>query len=136
MNCQKFETVVSELARGQMMAAEQRGEALAHSDVCEDCAARLRNEEMLLAGCVARRGDGAVECAGQCRRQAARSLSNPHQVCSRVAKRQSSVRYWLVAVAAVLLIAMSVVAFRWTMKRKSMDRSRPITHEEPRPRNP
>ena len=44
MNCQKFESVVSELARGQMMAAEQRGEALAHSDACEDCARRLRDD--------------------------------------------------------------------------------------------
>ncbi len=42
MNCQRFESVVSELARGQMMAAEQRGEALAHSDACDDCAARLQ----------------------------------------------------------------------------------------------
>ncbi len=50
MNCQRFESVVSELARGQMMAAEQRGEALAHSDACEDCAARLRDEEMLTRG--------------------------------------------------------------------------------------
>ena len=41
MNCQRFESVVSELARGQMMAAEQRAEALAHSDACDDCAARL-----------------------------------------------------------------------------------------------
>jgi hypothetical protein len=47
MNCQKFESVVSELARGQMMAAELRGEALAHIDACEDCAGRLRDEEML-----------------------------------------------------------------------------------------
>jgi len=34
MNCQKLESVVSELARGQMMAAELRGEALAHVDAC------------------------------------------------------------------------------------------------------
>ena len=50
MNCQRFENVVSELAREQMMAAEQRGEALAHSETCEKCAARLRDEEMLTRG--------------------------------------------------------------------------------------
>ena len=50
MNCQRFESVVSELARGQMMAAEQRGEALAHSDACDDCAARLHDEQMLTLG--------------------------------------------------------------------------------------
>ena len=50
MNCQRFESVVSELARGQMMAAEQRSEALAHSDVCDDCSARLGDEQMLTLG--------------------------------------------------------------------------------------
>ena len=50
MNCQRFENVVSELARGQMMAAEQRADALAHSDACDGCAARLRDEEMLTRG--------------------------------------------------------------------------------------
>jgi len=42
--------MVSELARGQMMAAEQRTEALAHSDVCDDCAAQLSDEQMLTLG--------------------------------------------------------------------------------------
>ena len=37
MNCQRFEQVVSELARGQMMEAEVRSEALAHSEECERC---------------------------------------------------------------------------------------------------
>src|SRR3954469_15176581 len=50
MNCQRFETAGSELARGQMMGAEQRAEALAHSDVCDDCAARLNDEQMLTLG--------------------------------------------------------------------------------------
>ena len=50
MNCQKFEILVSELARGQMMAAKQRAEALAHSDACVDCAARLQDEQMLTLG--------------------------------------------------------------------------------------
>jgi hypothetical protein len=50
MNCQRFEQLVSELARGQMMEAELRGEALAHSENCEHCLARLRDEEKLTRG--------------------------------------------------------------------------------------
>ena len=50
MNCQRFEQVVSELARGQMMEADVRAEALAHSEQCEYCAARLADEAKLTRG--------------------------------------------------------------------------------------
>ena len=50
MNCQRFEFVVSDLARGQMMEADVRAEALAHGEECEPCAMRLRDEETLTRG--------------------------------------------------------------------------------------
>ena len=50
MNCQKFESIVSELARSQIMEVENRSEALAHSEECAPCRLRLRNEEMLTRG--------------------------------------------------------------------------------------
>ena len=50
MNCQRFESVASELARNQIMEADVRSEALAHSAKCGNCLARLRNEEMLTRG--------------------------------------------------------------------------------------
>ena len=115
MNCQKFESVVSELARGQMMAAEQRGEALAHSGACEDCARRLRDEEMLTRGLhslVAEmdslEAPAAVEAnllqAFRARNVVVPTATRPHS------------RYWLVAVAAMLLIAISVFVVRWTRR--------------------
>ena len=116
MNCQKFESVVSELARGQMMAAQQRGEALAHSDACEDCARRLRDEEMLTRGLHSLAAEmesleapAAVE-ASLLEAFRARQVVVP----APVVRRQSHSAYWLAAVAAMLLIAISVFVFRWT----------------------
>ena len=116
MNCQKFESVVSELARGQMMAAEQRGEALAHSDACEDCAMRLRDEEMLTRGLHSLAAEmelleapASVE-ANLLKAFRARQVVAPAPV---VQRRSHSV-YWLAAIAAMLLIAISVFVFRWT----------------------
>src|ERR1044072_4038411 len=112
MNCQRFETVVSELARGQMMAAEQREDALAHSEVCDDCAARLNDEQMLTLGL-------------QSLASEMESLEAPLAIEAKLLEafrartvvvpitRRSSASYWLVAIAAMLLIAISVVAFRW-----------------------
>jgi hypothetical protein len=116
MNCQKFESVVSELARGQMMAAELRGEALAHSDACEDCALRLRDEQMLTRGLYSLAAEmesseapATIE-ANLLMAFRARQAVVPAPVVS----RQSHSAYWLAAVAAMLLIALSVVVFRWS----------------------
>ena len=114
MNCQRFENVVSELARGQMMAAEQRGEALAHSETCEKCAARLRDEEMLTLGLQSLAAEmetlGAPAAVESKLLEAFRSRS----VVTPIASRRSTSRYWAAAIAAMLLIAISVVVFRWS----------------------
>lgn len=110
MNCQKFENVVSELARGQMMAAEQRREALAHIDGCNHCAARLRDEEMLSRGLrsLAHEMESLAAPATLENKLLAefrnRSVAQP--------RRRVNARYWLTAVAAILLIAIAIVAMR------------------------
>ena len=110
MNCQRFEIVVGELARGQMMAAEQRREALAHSDACGDCAARLRDEEMLTRGLrsLAREMESHEAPPGIENKLLAefrnRSVAAP--------RRRANSRYWLSAVAAILLVAIAIVAIR------------------------
>src|SRR6185503_8348958 len=112
MNCQRFETVVSELARGQMMAAEQRTEALAHSDACDDCAARLDDEQMLTLGLQSLAAE--LESQEAPREIEAKLLAafRARDVVVPIKKRQSnswaSSRYWLAAIAAMLLIAISV----------------------------
>jgi hypothetical protein len=50
MNCRNFETVISELARGQMLEARAREDALAHIEVCKHCLTRFADEQSLTAG--------------------------------------------------------------------------------------
>ena len=114
MNCQRFENVVSELARGQMMAAEQRAEAFAHSDACEHCAARLCDEEMLTRGLQSLTAEMETLAAPAGVEVALLEAFRAQRVAVPVATKRSNARYWLAAVAAVLLIVMSVVALRWS----------------------
>ena len=115
MNCQKFESVVSELARGQMMAAEQRGEALAHSDACEDCAMRLRDEQMLTRGLQSLAAEmESLEAPANIEANVLMAFRARQAVVPVPVKRRPHSAYWLAAVAAMLLIAISVFVFRWT----------------------
>jgi hypothetical protein len=132
MNCQKFETVVSELARGQMMAAEQRAEAIAHSDGCDDCAARLRDEEMLTRGLQSFASQMEPSEASRAVEAKLLEAFRMRHVVVPVAKRPSNSRpnagYWLAAIAATLLIAISIVVFRWG--NKAADQPREAVRQE------
>src|SRR5215212_3056023 len=133
MNCEKFENVMSELARGQMMAAEQRGAALAHSDACEKCAARLHDEEMLTSGLqslAAEMGPFAAPDAVEARVLGA---FRARKTVVPITRRQSNTVYWLAAVAAMLLIAISVAVFRWNAGTVDSPRQA-IKQAEPQPK--
>ncbi len=114
MNCQRFETMVSELARGQIMAAEQRTEALAHSDVCDDCAARLSDEQMLTLGLQSLSSEmESLEAPPEIEAKLLEAF-RARTIVVPITKRPSHSSYWLAAIAAMLLIAISVVVFRWS----------------------
>ena len=114
MNCQRFDQVVSDLARGQMMEADVRDEALAHSEECERCGPRLRDEETLTRGLRLLAADmestGAPDEMELKLREAFRTRQVPAPV---VATGSTRSRYWLLAVAAALLVMMSVAAMWW-----------------------
>ena len=131
MNCQKFEGVVSELARGQMMAAEQRGEALAHVDACEDCATRLRDEETLTRGLHSLAAEmESLEAPANIEANVLMAFRARQAVVPSPVKRRSHSAYWLAAVAAMLLIAIRVFVFRWT-NRPVADPQQAGRQEEP-----
>jgi len=134
MNCQRFETVVSELARGQMMAVGQKTEALAHSDVCDDCAARLGDEQMLTLGLQSLASE--MESLEAPRDIEAKLLEafRARTVVVPITKRQSHSRYWLAAIAAMLLIAISVVVFRWS--NQPADEPREAANQDKREEQP
>jgi len=50
MNCQSFEPTVNDLARGRMMEANVREDALAHAEECARCSTRLADERALTFG--------------------------------------------------------------------------------------
>ncbi|HET9477959.1 MAG TPA: hypothetical protein VFO72_01355 [Pyrinomonadaceae bacterium] len=113
MNCQRFEQVVTDLARSQMMEADLRMEALAHSEKCEHCLARLRDEETLSRGLQLLAKEKESLAAPDGIELKLREAFRSRQVVVPIAKTSSRSRYWLVAVAAALLVAMSVVAVWW-----------------------
>jgi hypothetical protein len=118
MNCQRFENVVSDLARGQMMAAEQRGEALAHSETCERCAARLRDEEMLTRGLQSLAAEmETLDAPAAVEGKLLEAFRNREVVT----RRRSNASYWAAAIAAMV--------FRWS---KAADEPRrAVKLEEP-----
>ena len=128
MNCQKFESVVSELARGQMMAAELRGEALAHSDACDDCAMRLRDEEMLTRGLHSLAAEmESLEAPAMIEANLLMAFRARQAVVPvPVVGRHSA--YWVAAIAAMLLIAISVFVFRWA--NRTVDEPRQANRQE------
>ena len=129
MNCQRFENVVGELARGQMMAAEQRGEALAHSETCEKCAARLRDEEMLTRGLESLAAEmETLGAPAAIESKLLEAFRNRH-VVTPIASRRSNYRYWAAAIAAMFLIAISVVVFRWN--KPANEPRQAVNHAEP-----
>ena len=110
MNCQRFEQVVSELARGQMMEADVRAEALAHSEQCEYCAARLADEAKLTRGLQFLATDMESLAAPDGVELKLREAFRARQVVVPPSVNSSRSRYWLVAVAAALLVVMGVAA--------------------------
>jgi len=134
MNCQRFESLVSEVARGQLMAVKQLGEALAHSEACDVCAARLHDEQMLTRGLQSVAAE--MEALGTPPAVETKLLEafRARKVVVPIATmRQSSSRYWLAAVAAMLLIAIGVVVFRWS-NRTADDPHQAVKQEEPQPK--
>jgi len=118
MNCQRFEQLVSELARGRMMEAEVRVEALAHSEACERCLLRLRDEEKLTRGLQMVAAQMETLSAPEGMELKLREAFCTRHVAAPVAVTSSDnssmrSRYWLVAVAAMLLVALSVAAMWW-----------------------
>jgi hypothetical protein len=130
MNCQNFEGIVNELARQQMMEANARDQALAHTDECGQCALRLADERALtqklrdltseMKGLEApARIEG--ELLATFRKQ---KFAEPRPSANR------NWRYWATAIAAAVLLAVvSIVAM--SMRPRPMQRAAEGTYIPP-----
>jgi len=113
MNCQKFEQVVGDLARSRMMEAEVRAEALAHSEECGGCLARLCDEETLTRGLQLLATEMSSLSAPPEMELKLREAFRQRHVVVPMPVRSARPRYWWAAVAAVLIVAMTVAAMWW-----------------------
>jgi hypothetical protein len=111
MNCQTFETVVSELARDQMLEASAREQAILHTRDCEKCLSRLSEQLNLTAQLRQLSADMRTVQMPQIAEE--RLLAEFRSINTR---RFDSARlrwgYAYATAAAVLLIVLGVVAIR------------------------
>jgi hypothetical protein len=113
MNCEGFQTVAANMARNEIMEANERAGALAHIDECGRCRQIFVHQTELSEGL---RGmademkslqappglEGKVLAAF-------RDRSRVHAIKPSISRR----RYWASAAAAVLLLAFGLLALRW-----------------------
>ena len=114
MNCQKFEDVVGDLARGQMMETYLRSTALSHLDDCVRCSQRFRDEQALMRGLHALSAQMSLigpsnEVETRLREAMRTSLVPPPAV----AKANPRRLYWLAVAAAVVVFIGAIVAASW-----------------------
>ena len=108
MNCQIFETVVNDLAREQIIDANAREQALAHSDDCEACALRLARERRLTFGLRSLAGEmKSVSASARVERHVREAFRSQTTSLPRT-RSAGRRRYWVVAAAAVVLIAFGI----------------------------
>ncbi|HET8674926.1 MAG TPA: hypothetical protein VFO63_03985 [Blastocatellia bacterium] len=121
MNCQEFEASINDLARDQIMDAASRARALAHSEGCAECAARLADERMLSAGLrylaasasteqAPARIESALLAAFRERNATVSAPTVPAPVVTPINGRRLS--RWAIAAAAAILILIALVALR------------------------
>ena len=113
MNCQKFESLAAELARGEMMEVDVLSDARTHQAECSSCSSLLHDEEMLTRGL----HSVAVEMnswqASEATEQSLLASFRQHSVVVPLTSTRSYRPYWLTAVAAILLIVFGLVAVVW-----------------------
>jgi len=115
MKCEKFQRVAGQMARNEIMDAQVRAQALAHTTVCKDCAEVLDLQSVLSEG---------LRSLAEHTKNAGPGIDLEHKVLAAFRERTSVVslsassgywRYWGAAVAAVLLLAIGLAAWRWSV---------------------
>lgn len=118
MNCNEFETKVTDLARAQMIEAEARDRALAHAATCRRCAMRLGDEQRLTAGLrglAATFDDEQMPARGEAQMLAAFHAAHTAAPAAKPARHRLA---WAAA-AAIILGLMALAAVRFVEGRKS-----------------
>lgn len=116
MNCQKFEDIVNDIAREQIIDAGAREAALRHSEGCKHCAARLEEERAItlqLRSLAASMEGFSAPARIEARLLAAFDELALIQLTPQVSARRYRARYLIGAIAAGLLIVFGLSAIGW-----------------------
>lgn len=143
MTCEGFLAVATDLARNQIMEADERASAEAHIDECDDCRqawsdqlALSENLRMVADQMRTSRAPGHLE---------AQLLAAFCEQTGVPSSQRASLRwrYWMSAAAAVLVLAMGLLVWRWhvgTVRQpsaqasvKKSDAANPASREQEQP---
>ena len=113
MKCERFQVIAGELARNDIMDADERASALAHAAACERCQETLALQSHLSEGF--RSLALETKAAQAALRVEDKVLAAFHERTRVVSVPASSLRrhFWIGAAAAVLLLAVGVLGWRW-----------------------
>lgn len=140
MNCQEFEVSINDLARDQIMDSASRASALAHSEGCAECAARLADERMLSAGlrylaasANTEQAPARIEAAllAAFRERAAAQKETVVTPINRTPINRRRLSRWAIAAAAAVLILVALVALRASQSRPEQVQEANVTQPAP-----
>ncbi|HEU5238224.1 MAG TPA: hypothetical protein VFU37_13900 [Pyrinomonadaceae bacterium] len=115
MNCQRFEDFVVDIAREQMIEVATRQKALEHTQKCNRCARRLKDETHLTLR-LRSFTSSVVGSVVPTRVEAHLMAAFDEQAILRTARlAMIGRRSWVAAAAAVLLIVAGVLGIRWRL---------------------
>jgi hypothetical protein len=135
MNCQKFEDLVIDIARDQIMDAELQSEAMQHEGQCVSCEGRLVAERAIT---IRMRELASLTQAVSAPERLQESLLEAFERQSFVKTPSATTyprRYWVAAIAASLLIAFALFGARaWQPVAKK--RADIVAQNAPEPNDP
>ena len=131
MNCQKFESLAADLARGEMMEVDVLSDARAHQAECSSCSLRLHDEEMLTRGLHSLAVEMNSLHASEATEQSLLASFRQHAVAVPLTSTRRYRPYWLTAVAAILLIVFGLVAVAVVWKGSNQPKNQIAVHPVP-----
>jgi len=108
MNCHDLEAVAGDLARGHLMDAAQRENALAHAASCACCASRLADERALTEGLRFVANAANEEAPARVEAAVLAAFRQQRAALPAVAPSRTARRQWLYAAAGVAAVALIV----------------------------
>lgn len=145
MNCHGFEAAAGDLARGLLMDAAQRENALAHAASCAGCASRLADERALTGGLRFVGKMANEEAPARVEAALLAAFRQQRAALPAVAPARTTRQRWLyaaagVAAAALIVTLLAFVAFRTRDSQQPGPQKAinpgPVAPDEPRPASP